>query len=264
MKRYIILIIAYCIGIFDLHAQYTVSSVPNPRDIDATAFVANPNAILSNEDANQLQEIAARLHTATEAELVTVVLGNIGEADAFDFSLELFNTWGIGDKEKNTGILIFFALESRDIRIVTGGGVEGLLTDAVCSEIVNGIMIPLLREGNYGEGLIAGAKGIEQVLSTDAAKAELLLGYHPKPVTETPWSIFSVISLIIAAIAAWKKYREKHPAKYHPSDFGNDSPSQHSHGGFYGGVHGGGFGGGFHGGSFGGGVSFGGGAGGKF
>lgn len=262
MKRSALITALCCVCTLGVHAQYTVSTIPNPRNENAVAFVANPDSILSQGDADEIQAIAERLNAATEVELVTVVLNSIGEADAFDFSLDLFNTWGIGDKEQNRGVMIFFALESRDIRIVTGGGIEGVLPDATCNTIVYDSIIPWLSAGDYGYGLTKGAQTIEEMLTTDAAKAELLLGYHAKQPNAGPWNFLAIIALFIALIAGWKMYRQKHPA---PIRDHNDSDSSSNHHSSWGGWSGGGFsGGGFSGGSFGGGVSFGGGAGGKF
>ena len=282
-----------------LCAAYTPQSVPNPRMWSASAFVANPDAILSSAEVDAIQQVAQQLNQATGVEMVTVVLDDIGYADVFDFSLELFNSWGIGDRDKKNGVLILFALQSRDIRITTGGGLEGLLPDATCSRILYNEMIPLLSDGRYAEGLLVGNKAIARELTDQKALAELLLGYRPKPVSANPWAAMSICSLLIALVACiryWvaprcprcrKKgirvrkellvaatYTQKGQGVYHKSCpyCGHHWDKKYvipklqrtvtytaSSSGGYRG------GGGFHGGgSFGGGSSFGGGAGGKF
>ena len=179
---------------------YTPSTVPHPRRMDATAFVSNPDAILSISEVAAIQRVAQQLNQATGVELVTVVLNDIGDADAFIFSLELFNRWGIGDREKKNGVLVFFALQSRDIRITTGGGMEGILPDATCSRIIHNEMIPLLSDGRYGAGLLAGNRAIATRLTDQHALEELLLGYQRRPVSESPWQELSILSLLVALI----------------------------------------------------------------
>ena len=133
----LLLVAVFCLS---LHATvYTPSTVPHPRRMDAKAFVSNPDAILSVSETAAIQRVAQQLNQVTGVELVTVVLSDIGDADAFEFSIELFNRWGIGDREKKNGVLVFFALQSRDIRIITGGGMEGLLPDATCSCLVTSV-----------------------------------------------------------------------------------------------------------------------------
>ena len=87
------------------------------------------------------------------------------------------------------------------MRITTGGGVEGLLPDATCKEILDETIIPKLKKGHYGQGLLDGNIAIAERLSSQQSKEELLLGYKRKPVRERPWSWLSIFSLIIALIA---------------------------------------------------------------
>lgn len=298
MKRYLSIVLSLVVCCLTVQAAaYTPQSVPNPRNVDAGAFVSNPDGLLSSAETAAIQRVAEQLNHATGVELVTVALGDIGNADAFEFSLALFNKWGIGSSGKNTGVLIFFALRSRDIRIVTGGGVEGLLPDAVCSRILEEDIIPVLKKGHYGEGLLAGNKAIARRLTNQQAKEELLLGYKRKPVSESPWNILSICAIVLALIALFMDWIEqpcpncgKKGSKFEMSRIDVEPtyvkagkgtrfytcphcghkwrqtysiPKKervvYSSGGGYKG--GGGFSGG---GSFGGGVSFGGGAGGKF
>ena len=197
MAKRLHIILILCLLALGVQAQYTVSSVPNPRHTDAYAFVANPDGILSAECVGNLTKVSETLFETTGVELVTVVINSIGDEDAFDFSLDLFNTWGIGDAEKNRGVLIFMSMEYHDIRIVTGGGVEGLLPDATCSDIVWDIMVPEFRDGKIEKGLLEGAIAIYEDLTTDEAQAELLLGYQKEPVSESPFKGLSIISLIV-------------------------------------------------------------------
>lgn len=199
-SRKIFIALLLCLCALGVQAQYSVGSVPNPRNTDATAFVANPDGVLEPYVVEALQLIADTLYRVSGVELVTVVVNSIGDQDAFDFAYDLFNLWGIGDAVRNTGVLMFMAMESHDIRIVTGGGMEGLLPDAKCSDIVYGTMIPRFKRGEYGQGLIHGALDIYDALVSDEARAELMLGYKPEPVSESPFRGLSIISLIVLLI----------------------------------------------------------------
>ena len=199
-KIYIVVLLCLCaVGV--QARQYTdVAEVPNPRNVDAEAYVANPDGVLSSECVADLTQVSQILYEQTGVELVYVALESIGFEDAFDFSLDLFNTWGIGDKEKNRGVLVFVAMEYHDIQIRTGGGVEGLLPDATCSDILWGEMVPEFRNGDYDKGMLKAAIAIYEALTTDEAQAELLLGYKRQPVSESPFKGLSIVSLIILII----------------------------------------------------------------
>ncbi|MCR5049596.1 MAG: TPM domain-containing protein [Paludibacteraceae bacterium] len=157
-----------------VNAAYTPETVPNPKVFGQEYYVSDPDTLLSNDDIQFLNECAQSLDSATHAELCIVALRSIGDADAFDFSYELFQTWGIGRKGQNTGVLILFVLDSHDIRIMTGTGIEGILTDAHCAQIIREHMTPAFREGNYGEGLCLGALAIYEICTDGEAPEELL------------------------------------------------------------------------------------------
>lgn len=121
--------------------------------------------------------------------------------EMFDFTYQLFQTWGIGGKGKNTGVLVCFVLDSHDIRIMTGTGIEGVLPDAVCNRIIQDEMIPLFREEKYGKGLCYGAMRIYEVCTDGEAPEELRnmqsvtdrAGYGKR--TEDDWA--GIIPLIV-------------------------------------------------------------------
>lgn len=155
-------------------AVYTPASVPNPKERGQAYYVANPDAILPDSSEAWLNNCAARLENATRVQLCVVALESIGEREAFDFAYELFQRWGLGREGQNTGVLMLFVLESHDIRIMTGVGIEGVLTDAQCSQIIHDDMIPAFRAGQYGDGLCLGALRIYEICTDGEAPEELL------------------------------------------------------------------------------------------
>ena len=138
--------------------QYTVDEVPNPKTNDASAFVANPDGIISEETVYQLNTMLQNLEAKNKAEIAVVVLNSIGDNDIFDFGVELFERWGIGKKGSDNGLLILFVLDQRKIRFETGYGLEGILPDAICKRIQMNEMVPYFKEGNYDEGMLRGVK----------------------------------------------------------------------------------------------------------
>lgn len=172
--RKIVLFVALLMGTMVQSAEYTPSTVPDPKKEGQQYYVSNPDAILSDSDVVFLNRCAARLEAQTQVELCVVALGSIGEVDCFDFCYELFQRWGIGGKNKNTGVLVCFVLDSHDIRIMTGTGIEGVLTDARCASIIRTEMVPSFKAGRYGEGLCLGALAIYEECTDGEAPEELL------------------------------------------------------------------------------------------
>ena len=155
-------------------AVYTPASVPNPKKHGQAFYVANPDAILPDSSVAWLNNCAARLEDATRVQLCVVALESISGSEAFDFAYELFQRWGLGREGQNTGVLMLFVLDSHDIRIMTGVGIEGVLTDAQCSKIIHDDMIPAFRTGAYGDGLCLGALRIYEICTDGEAPEELL------------------------------------------------------------------------------------------
>lgn len=173
MHRWVLLI-GLWLAIAAQAAVYTPASVPNPKKQGQAFYVANPDAILPDSSVAWLNDCAARLEDATRVQLCVVALESIGGSEAFDFAYELFQRWGLGHEGQNTGVLMLFVLDSHDIRIMTGVGIEGVLTDAQCSKIVHDDMIPAFRAGAYGDGLCLGALRIYEICTDGEAPEELL------------------------------------------------------------------------------------------
>lgn len=167
---YIVLLVSHAV----FAAVYTPSSVPDPKKNGQGCYVANPDRLLADSDVVWLNTCAQKLDAATHVELCVVALQSIGESDAFDFAYELFQRWGIGRKDQNAGVLMLFVEESHDIRIMTGVGIEGVLPDARCSQIIHDDMIPAFRAGDYGGGLCLGALRIYEICTEGDVPEELL------------------------------------------------------------------------------------------
>lgn len=173
MKRIKLFFIFLLISIAAQAVAYTPLSLPNPKEKNRYDYVCNPDGIVENSEVLFLNHLARQLEDSTQVELCVVAVNSIGEMDAFDFCYELFQRWGIGKEGKNTGVLLFLAVESRDIRIMTGGGIEGVLTDAVCNDIIQKDAIPPLRNGDYSDGLALSALRIYEVCTHGSAPEEL-------------------------------------------------------------------------------------------
>ena len=173
MKRLNLLFIFSLLAILVQAMVYTPTSLPNPKAQDCNNYVCNPDEIVATNEVLFLNRLARQLEDSTQVELCIIAVNSIGEIDAFDFCYEVFQRWGIGKEGKNTGVLLFLAVESRDVRIMTGGGIEGILTDAVCHNIIHGTMISPLRNADYSDALALGALRIYEVCTDGAIPKEL-------------------------------------------------------------------------------------------
>ena len=152
---------------------YRVEDVPNVQLIDYTRFVSDPNDSIDEADEAALNQRIGYLRDSLDVEIAVVVLPAIdGDkyGSAREFANELFNTWGIGKKETDRGLLILLITneDNREITFEVGYGLEGELTDGLCKLIQKRRMIPPMKEGRYGEGLLAGLEEVRKVLTKDS------------------------------------------------------------------------------------------------
>lgn len=174
MRKFFLLALTVVSVLLAQAAVYTPATVPDPKVNGQEYYVSNPDSILADSTVNWLNDCALRLDNETHVEMAIVALESIDDADAFDFAYELFQRWGIGRAGQNTGVLILFVLDSHDLRIMTGTGIEGVLTDARCSKIMHEEMFPAFRAGDYDGGLCLGALAIYEVCTDGEAPEELL------------------------------------------------------------------------------------------
>jgi uncharacterized protein len=84
---------------------------------------------------------------------VVVIEKSLENDDLFDYTMRLSEGWGIGQKGKNNGVLIYVALDERKIRINVGYGLEATITDAQSKRIIENILKPAFRQNQYYYGL---------------------------------------------------------------------------------------------------------------
>jgi len=132
-----------------LAQQKQIPPVPNPpRLVNDFADILNP----AQEAALERKLVAYDDTTSTQ--IAIVVESTTGGEDIFDYSFRLADSWGIGGSEENdNGILIYIAMEDRNLFIQTGYGAEGFLPDAYAKRIIDNVITPAFRNQQYYEGL---------------------------------------------------------------------------------------------------------------
>jgi uncharacterized protein len=110
-------------------------------------------SVLSGDEKSFLENKITAFQKSTTNEIAIVIIKSLDGEPIENLAQEIFTRWGIGDKEKNNGVLILVAVEDRKMRIHTGYGVEGDLPDLATSYIQSDIMAPSFRENNYYAGL---------------------------------------------------------------------------------------------------------------
>lgn len=97
----------------------------------------------------------------TSSQIVVAIFPKIPEGEElFDFSQRLFESWKPGQADKDNGVIFLIFAEDRKMRIHTGKGMEGVLPDARCKQIIADIVAPQLRQGNREGAINAGVEAM--------------------------------------------------------------------------------------------------------
>ncbi len=148
----------------------TVDEVPNPQ-ATAGRYVQDSAQVLGSDYVALIDSLARELAAKTTAELAVVTIDNLGGTTVEDFAERLFQRFGIGKNKIDNGILILFALQDRRVRIEVGYGLEGTLTDAESSRLLEVHAIPRFKAGAYARGLYELTKAVAtRVADSSGAK----------------------------------------------------------------------------------------------
>ena len=210
-------------------------------------FYANDYAnVLTDETEKLIVESSASLAQQTGAQIVVLTVDTLGGADAADYALKIGREWGIGDDEKNNGLLILLAVQDGEIRVEVGPGLEGALNDAKVGRLIDNYAIEHYQNGDFDTGTRELYNALLSQVMVEYG-LEALPGYEPEQEDDED-IIFSVLFFIfIMVIVIIISTRRKPPR-------GGGTPPFIFYGGGF--NNRGGFGGGFGGGSFGGGGGF--------
>lgn len=137
----------------------SVKDVPDPKQTGG-GYVSNPDQLLSVAAVDEINATLASLDQSGIAQVAVVFVRSIGEQVPKDFAVELFNTWGIGAKGIDNGLLILVVEDQRRIEFETGYGLESTLTDLLCYRIQQDYMVPYMRSNEYDRALINGVNAV--------------------------------------------------------------------------------------------------------
>jgi len=129
-----------------------------------TGQVVDTAQLLDAQSKAQLTQMLQAHEQATGEQLVVVTVPDLQGTSIEDYGYQLGRTWGIGQKGKDSGALLIVARDDRKVRIEVGYGLEDRLTDAQSSVIINQVITPAFRAGNFAGGITQGAEAMIKVL----------------------------------------------------------------------------------------------------
>lgn len=154
MKKYIYYLIIFILFIIP-NSVFAITSKPLISFVQPTVnFYINDYAnILSSETEEYILNKSVALNSIDGTQIVVVTVSNLDGNSLEEYAYELFNSWGIGSKEKNNGLLLLLALEEREFRVEVGEGLEGILPDGKTGRFQDDYIIPYLKNNDWDNGI---------------------------------------------------------------------------------------------------------------
>jgi uncharacterized protein len=152
---------------------------------------------LNQDQINALEQKLIAYGDSTSTQITIVIMNDVCGEDINFFAAQLGESWGVGQGEKDNGCVILLSMEDRKVAIQNGYGLEAYLTDAMSRRVIEGVIIPRFKAGDYYAGLNDGTSAIMQILAgtfeNDAPQQDL---------NAPPIAIILLIIILIILLAA--------------------------------------------------------------
>jgi len=119
-------------------------------------MVNDEAGILNKQEELELESLLRVIKEQTSAEMVLVIVKNLQGLAIEDYSMRLAEKWKVGKADRDNGVILLVSTGDRKIRLEVGYGLEGILTDARSSYIINENILPSFRKNDYFGGIKAG------------------------------------------------------------------------------------------------------------
>ncbi len=180
-----------------------------------TGRVVDEAGILSSATKSKLNILLKNAEQNSTDQVVVVTLKSLQGNDIAQYGYQLGRHWGIGQKKSNNGVLLIIAPNERKVRIEVGYGLEGTLTDALSSVIIQNDILPYFKRGDYDEGVVSGVKAILSVLKGTYKKQK----NTSKKDDFAPLVFFAFVFFIVFVQSIFAKKYKNITSKIIPSSF---------------------------------------------
>jgi uncharacterized protein len=154
-----LLVVAFVAGPAIARAE-AVKDLPKP-----TNYVSDFANVLTPETKQQINQLCAQVDHQAHAQIAVVTIKTLDDVPIQDFSVQLWDAWKIGQRDR--GVLILLAVQDHKRWIATGYGLEAILPDSRVGDIGRQ-MVPYLRTGDYDDAVSVAVGQISQIIARDA------------------------------------------------------------------------------------------------
>jgi uncharacterized protein len=161
---------------------------------------------LSFQEWKSLEQMLKSFEDSTSTQIAVLMIGSLDGESIEDYASKVFEGNKIGQAHKDNGVLLVVAKDDRKMKIEVGYGLEGVLTDALSSEIIRNDIAPHFRDGNYFAGLVT---GLDAMMRATAGEYQAEDRGKNAPVVSTTLGVLAlgfIFFFLLPMMAARRRY----------------------------------------------------------
>ena len=151
--------------------------------------------IFSQNERDELSNLVQNFEQNSTTQIAIVTLNSLENKSIEELSLEIARGYKLGQKKDNNGVLLVVAPNEKKVRIEVGYGLEGVLTDAISSQIINSVMIPEFKNDKMSEGVKDGVLAIIKAASGEEFSSKTSL-------SDLPFGVFAFFAGMLSCFAS--------------------------------------------------------------
>ncbi len=129
--------------------------------------------MLSPQTRQELDGTLAALEASDSTQIVVLTINSLDGESVEEYALQVAQGWGIGQKDSDNGALLLVAKNDRKIRIEVGYGLEGRLTDLLSGRIIDSLITPQFKKGDFNAGIRAGVDAMVKAVKGEFTAKDL-------------------------------------------------------------------------------------------
>jgi uncharacterized protein len=192
VKHFFKIFFALLVAFTSVSAKVHVPEKPQPERL-----VNDLAKLLTEEQKQILEQKLVAFADSTSNQIEIVIVSSLNDDEPSDVALGILREWGVGQKQKNNGIVLLIAPNERKVFITTGDGLEGVLPDGVCKLIIEKEIKPLFKQNDYFNGI---NNGIDAICKATRGEYHADENDYRKPNNKKGSPIAGLIIIIIIVI----------------------------------------------------------------
>ncbi len=168
-----------------------------------TARVTDLTATLATADKTALENDLQALEARSGAQVAMLLVSTTQPESIEQYSIRVVEAWQLGRKEHDDGVLLLVAKDDRKLRIEVGYGLEGRIPDVVAFRIIDQVITPHFKQGDFAGGLAAGIERLAALIEGQEIPADVTpADADPDPFEDIPAWLLLVL-VVVGSIVRW-------------------------------------------------------------